>query len=255
MGVPLIVRADDAGLCDSVNAAIVETITHGIARNVSVMVPAPAFVDAVQRLKPFTDVCIGMHLTLNSEWVTTRLRPILPASRVPSLVDNDGYLLPTTVELFHRSPPTAELIDEATAQLRHARAAGLKVAYLDEHMGVGWLPGLREELIMMARREGLIAAETIAAAPQGPSAVEAGTALMRQLQARYRTATVVVTHPGLDQPDLHDMYEKGGKPGTVAANRDAERRVLISDEAKRAVADSGADLMRFTDYLTAGSSR
>ena len=35
----------------------------------------------------------------------------------------------------------------ALAQLQKMREAGLNITYLDEHMGVGWLPGLRDALV------------------------------------------------------------------------------------------------------------
>ncbi|WP_410813873.1 ChbG/HpnK family deacetylase [Micromonospora sp. 067-2] len=242
----LLVRADDAGLCVGVNRAIVETVRNGIVGNVSVMVPAPAFADAARRLSALPPVCVGLHATLTSEWVAPRWRPILPGHEVPSLVDDEGYLPSSTAELHRRTPALPELLAEVEAQLRHARSAGLRVTYLDEHMGFGWLPGVREALVALARREGLVPAEECAVLPEAPEGTPPGPALLHRLAAAPIGTAVLVTHPGLDEPELRAMHERHGRPGEVAVARDAERAALTGPEARRLVAAVGIDLARFT---------
>lgn len=242
----IIVRADDAGLCEGVNRAIVETVRDGIVGNVSVMAPAPAFPDAAARLRELGDVCLGLHATLTSEWMSPRWGPILPPEEVPSLVQADGHFPEATVDLYHRGPVASEVSREIRAQLDHARAAGLTISYLDEHMGVGWIPGLRDVLITVAREEGLVWAGDIpvlAAPAPGP---DAGRTLLETLDRPPAGTHVLITHPGHDDADLRRMHERTGRPGTVAAERDAERRALIGPDAHRLVS-TGIELVRYCD--------
>jgi hypothetical protein len=49
--IQLVVRGDDLGVAQGVNAAAIEAYEHGIVRSVEVIVPGPWFLDAVERLK------------------------------------------------------------------------------------------------------------------------------------------------------------------------------------------------------------
>ena len=71
-------RADDAGSCESANLAIAEAIDAGIVKNVSVMACGPALEHAVSLLKERRDIDIGLHVTLNAEWVKAKWPPVLP---------------------------------------------------------------------------------------------------------------------------------------------------------------------------------
>ena len=55
----LITRGDDAGSSLSANRALFDCCAHGVLRNVSFMVPAPAFADAVRLFADRDDVCHG----------------------------------------------------------------------------------------------------------------------------------------------------------------------------------------------------
>jgi chitin disaccharide deacetylase len=241
----IIVRADDAGLCAGVNRAIAETVRDGIVGNVSVMAPAPAFADAAARLRVLDGVCLGLHVTLTSEWMSPRWGPVLPPHEVPSLVAADGTFPETTVDLYHQEPVTAEVAREVRAQLGYARTAGLQISYLDEHMGVGWIPGLRDQLIEIARAENLVWAGDIAVlAPTAPGP-DPGRTLLDQLHARPAGTYVLITHPGYDDAELRRVHERTGQPGAVAAARDAERRALISPEAHQLTSE--LELVRYGD--------
>ena len=47
--------------------------------------------EAVEILRDQPQVSAGIHLTLNSEWQHYKWGPVLGASRVPSLVDENGH--------------------------------------------------------------------------------------------------------------------------------------------------------------------
>jgi predicted glycoside hydrolase/deacetylase ChbG (UPF0249 family) len=255
--IQLVVRADDAGSCVSANEAVEEACAAGTARNASVMVPGPAFEDAARRFAGRPDVCVGLHVTLNAEWAGPKWGPVLPASMVPTLVDAaTGFFTAFPKDLHQRGFSVAEAVAEVEAQLARARTAGLTITYLDEHMGVGWLPGLRDALATLARREGLIDGGLLALS--GMPHVE--TAADREddeeaLAARWLTALdacepgtyLLVTHPGKDAPDMRTFFLAGGESGVVAKERDREWRALTGDLFREGCAVRGVRLLRYDE--------
>ena len=66
--IPILIRCDDIGMCHAVNMAAKEVLETGMPVSMSVMVPCPWFTEAVELLKKYDNVSIGIHLTLNAEW-------------------------------------------------------------------------------------------------------------------------------------------------------------------------------------------
>ena len=60
----LIVNADDFGMYQAVNAAVVQSIEDGIASSCSLMVPCPWALDAMRLLRQRPEIPFGIHLTL-----------------------------------------------------------------------------------------------------------------------------------------------------------------------------------------------
>jgi hypothetical protein len=220
------------------------------------MVPGPAFDDAARRFAGRTDICIGLHVTLNAEWSGLKWGPVLPASAVPTLVDAaTGFFTPFPRDLQERGFSVAEAVAEVEAQLKRARAAGLTITYLDEHMGVGWLPGLRTELSALARREGLIDVGTLplSSLPRidmpdtGKDAEALANRWLGALDASEPGTYLLVTHPGKDAPDMQAFYLEGGEPGVVATERDQERRALTLPLFREGCADRGVYLLGYNE--------
>lgn len=245
--VRLIVRGDDAGSCDSANRAIIECCRHGVLSNVSIMVPGPKFEEAAAMLKDLPGVYLGLHVTLNAEWDSGKWGPVLPASQVPSLVDDSGRFLPTPMHLHERRASVDEMMAEVEAQLAQARAHGLQIAYLDEHMGVGWLPGFGERLAALCTRKGLIYAAPI---PGLPITRFIGNPRGRWTADISRAAPgtyVLVTHPGTDAPDMQAFGTAGTQPGQIARERDADRRALLTPRLRDTWQALGVELISYKD--------
>jgi len=248
--VRLLVRADDAGSCESANAACLEVVERGIARNVGIMVPGPAFEGAARLFAGVQAACIGLHVTINAEWDAVRWGPVLPAARVPSLVDERGD--------FHNSPgvtheagvDAGQVLAEAEAQLARGREAGLRFGYLDTHMGFEWLAGVHEALGALAKREGLLFAGAMALdrLPPDPEAdgQDAAAVLRRRLAVAPPGAYLLVTHPGRDEPDMRAMGHAGLAPGEVARRRAADTGML-TDAGVLAVCEQRVELRRYDD--------
>ena len=86
-------------------------------------------------LKENPKVGVGIHLTLNAEWQNYRWGPILGKEAVPSLVDTIGYFFPSRSKLFANNPKIIEIEKELRAQIERAISSGIRIDYLDYHMG------------------------------------------------------------------------------------------------------------------------
>jgi predicted glycoside hydrolase/deacetylase ChbG (UPF0249 family) len=133
--IPILIRCDDIGMSHSVNMAAKKVLETGIPVSMSVMVPCGWFAEAVDMLKQYPNVSVGIHLTLNAEWKQYRWGPVAGATIVPSLVDSLGHFFPSRSKLFGNNPSLAEIETELRAQIDKAKKAGLKIDYLDYHMG------------------------------------------------------------------------------------------------------------------------
>jgi predicted glycoside hydrolase/deacetylase ChbG (UPF0249 family) len=244
----LITRGDDAGSCHSANRAVLEACERGILRNASLMAAGPAFGAAAALFAGRPEICLGLHVTLNAEWDEVRWGPVLPPEQVPSLVDERGHFLPSPRVLKERGFDLEEAVAEVQAQLDRMRGLGLQPAYLDEHMGVGWLPGLRERLAALAEREGLVPAHQF---PHLPMAEGAGGGEVERWTASLAAAApgtyVLITHPGFDDVEMRRFGHAGLEPGQVARERDAERQALIDPRLAEACRELSVQFMRYTE--------
>ena len=135
----LIITADDFGLCSSVNQAIEECLKADALRSTCVMTNMPAWSDAVSLRKKFPQASLGIH------WTLTEGEPVLPPSRVPSLVRQDGTFYPA-IQLrnlwLKRQVKVQEIKVELQAQyLRFCEIAD-KPDYWNTHQNFHVFPGL-----------------------------------------------------------------------------------------------------------------
>ena len=149
----VVLRLDDIGMNHSVNMAVEKVAATGMPFSVSVLFVAPWYQEAVEILRKNPQVTVGVHLALNSEWRGYRWGPVLGKAGVPSLVDSVGYLRPSVEDFLASKYDLAEVERELNAQMDRAMATGLKIAYVDTHMGTARsTPQLREVLERVARK-------------------------------------------------------------------------------------------------------
>lgn len=133
----LLIRCDDIGINHGVNVALKELIDNGIPVSASIIVPGGWFPEAVTILKNApSHVAVGIHLTANSEWENVKWRPIIGFRNATTLVDSLGYFKPGYIGNWLVEPSLEQLESEFRAQIEMALTAGLKLTYLDGHMGV-----------------------------------------------------------------------------------------------------------------------
>lgn len=79
----LIVRADDVGYTIAHNMGTYKTLDEGIVTSCDLMLDCPGFEDACEHLRNYPWISIGWHTHF---WG----KPVLPASEVPSMVNEEG---------------------------------------------------------------------------------------------------------------------------------------------------------------------
>lgn len=144
----LIFHADDFNLTPGVNQGIVQCFTQGVVRSTSIMINLPGAEASAAQIARLPGLDVGLHVNL------TMGRPVLPAERVPSLVDESGA--------FFRKPSlvtprmdAAEAAAEIRAQADRAAALGIALSHLDSHHHLHQDPRIVEILIALARERGL----------------------------------------------------------------------------------------------------
>lgn len=129
----LIINADDFGLTEDTNRAILELARLGTVSSTSIMVNMP-YVAAIQSVAAeFPRLGVGVHLNL------TTGAPLSPPETVRTLVDGEGRFLPLGV-LVRRAltgrVSWADIRREVRAQVRRARELlGARLDHWDSHEG------------------------------------------------------------------------------------------------------------------------
>ena len=130
----LIVHADDIGLAQSVNEATLTAFEKKGITSGSIMVPCPWFVDFAKDFRENPDLDVGIHVTLTAEWDFYKWGGVLPATEIPSLLDENGHFYASVEEVGQHADPV-EVEKEIRAQIEKALAYGIQPTHIDTHMG------------------------------------------------------------------------------------------------------------------------
>ena len=130
----LILNADDFGMYQAINEAILRTLKEGVVRSTSLMTPWPSASHAMKLLEQNPDIAFGVHLTVICDIDNYRWGPLTPKEKVPSLSDEDGafYSLERMAE-FLAQAKLDELEVEFRAQIEAVLGNKLKPTHLDWH--------------------------------------------------------------------------------------------------------------------------
>ena len=238
----LIVRGDDLGMTQGSIAAFEKSFKEGVLTCASLLVVAPWFDAAAGLIRRNPEWCIGVHLCLIGEWQGYRWRPVLPWSRVPTLVDADGFLHRSPEELWAGKPKPEEIEAEFRAQIDLALKKGVKLQYLDLHYAAN--DDVKKIIRKLSKEYGLPISGTLGekyaiSVYKAPVDQKLGAAL-RQIDQLTPGLWLWVAHPGIDSPEhdalVHSSPEDRFTGGGVGKHRAAETAVLTSREVKETIA-------------------
>lgn len=227
--IQLITRADDCASSQTANVAIWDAYCHGLVRNVSVMVPCAYVEEAAKMFAEESDICIGLHATLNAEWDNVRWGPVLPPEQVPTLVNEDGTFFKTTQQLRDNAPNLDEVMAELQAQLDRGRELGFQFRYVDTHMVFEWVvPGMSERIDQWAAREGLLYYRHYGQLlPKVDTAGDPVEQLIARLDAAEPGQYLYVAHPAYDTEEMRRLGHDGYPGERVALEREWERLTFM----------------------------
>ena len=257
----VLLRLDDVGMNHSVNTAIERVARTGMPFSVSVMFACPWYQEAVEMLKKYPQVSVGVHLVLNSEWRGYRWGPVLGKTAVPSLVDSAGYFLPSTREFLASKYDLGEVERELDAQMQRATASGLKIVYADFHMGTaGATPQLRAVVDRIAKKYGVgisrsfgeLSTTLFSAPPEAKKST-----FLAQLDSANRSRTNLhVIHVAERTPEMEALFDRNnaaqsdekGRPLT-ALHRQAELDAVLSPEFAQLVKSNKVKLVNYEQVI------
>ncbi len=252
----LLIRCDDIGMCQAVNLAAEKLIAAQVPFSASIMFACPWYQQAVDLLRGHSQVSVGVHLTINSEWKNYRWGPVAGWQSVPSLVDSNGYFFPSRALLFANEPKLEEVEIELRAQILRAKQSGLRIDYVDYHMGsVVSTEPLRQLVERLAQENGWAISRYLgekdipnmyAIAPQAKQ--DSLVRVIAALSGNQRH--LLVCHIGMDTPEmaaLEDLNTFGLK--TMSKHREAELSALISPAFRDACRARDVKLITYRDLI------
>ncbi|TAM78587.1 MAG: ChbG/HpnK family deacetylase [Acidobacteria bacterium] len=145
----LIVNADDFGLTEGVNRAILDGHKNGIITSTTLMANGVAFDSAVTAITTAPALGVGVHLNL------TQGRPVSPASQVPSIVTSEGDFCPgpgiLARQILTRRVRLGEVETELRSQIDKVLSTGTRITHLDSHKHIHLLPQIFSVVVKLAR--------------------------------------------------------------------------------------------------------
>lgn len=259
--VELLVRVDDIGMNHSVNLALQQLGATRMPLSASVMFACPWYQEAVDILRRNPQISVGVHLTLNSEWKGYRWGPVLGKEAVPTLVDSVGYFLSSSEQFLARAYSLDEVERELSAQVERALRSGLRIDYVDYHMGTAVsMPALRAVVERIANKYGLGISRYFGEAYHTmfdtPIAEKQSAFLAYVTGLTPGSLNLVVVHAARATPEMSVLVDMNnptqntatGEP-LMSRHRQAELEMLLSPEFARRRESRGVALVTYADVI------
>lgn len=246
----LITRGDDCGSNKTANQGIREAVDKGILKNVSVMACCEDIEDAAAIFAGKKEVCFGVHTTMNAEWDHVRWGPVLPISKVPSLVDARGHFFQTVEAFAENTPQLDEVMAELQAQLQRLRDLGFHITYADQHMFYGSvIKDFDKVFDNWCNREGLINCghyyNFLPAVKEAEG--DLVDTFIRQLDRAPSGQYLVIGHPAYDNEETRSLGHEGYTAEQVAVGRHWERLMYSDPRILEYVKNNGVTPIRLDE--------
>jgi len=145
----LIVNADDFGLTQGVNQAVIELRRANALSSATLMATSSQCVQAVSFAGQLPSLGVGCHVVLVDG------TPALPASEIPTLIDNSApekglfraKLSTFVADLLRGRISDSEIEAEANAQIKKLLKAGIRVTHVDTHKHTHIFPRVLRPLL------------------------------------------------------------------------------------------------------------
>ncbi|HEX8850280.1 MAG TPA: ChbG/HpnK family deacetylase [Gemmatimonadaceae bacterium] len=256
----VLLRLDDVGMNHSVNMAIEKVAATKMPFSVSVLFACPWYQEAVEILKKNPQIAVGVHLALNSEWRGYRWGPVLGKGGVPSLVDSAGYFRSSGEGFLASAYDLGEVERELSAQVERALASGLKISYVDAHMGTALAtPQLREVTERVARKYGLgistYFGESYFTLWGEPVQRKKAVLLAHLAQAKRDAVNLIEVHVAERTPEMEAIFdmnapEQNAPDAGVVAHRKAELETMLSPELAELVRTGKVRLVTYQTMMS-----
>ncbi len=149
----LIINADDFGLSEGANLAILKAYREGILTSASLMVGGSAFEQAVSIAGRNEGLQVGLHLTL------VQGRSVLSPEQIPGLVDADGNFTSNPVKAgmryFFDKSLRNPLHREIEAQILKFKETGIPLSHVDGHLNIHMHPVVFDILLELMPKYGI----------------------------------------------------------------------------------------------------
>lgn len=151
-GTQLILNADDFGRSTNINAAVLCAHREGVLTSASLMVTGEAVEQAVALAHEMPTLAVGLHL------VVVAGRPVLPAGRLPHIVNGQGRFeedpFRAGLRYFFSRTAQEELAQEVKAQFDRFAVTGLPLSHVDGHLHMHLHPTVLKLLLPFAISHG-----------------------------------------------------------------------------------------------------
>lgn len=252
----LLIRCDDLGMSHSVNMAFKELMESGLKFSASVMFPCAWYQEAVDILKANPQISVGIHLTLNAEWKNYRWGPIAGRDRVSSLVDENGYFFPSREKFFANNPKSEEIEIELRAQIERAINSGIKISYVDYHMGTAVEKPEHRAIVEKLAKEYRLGISRYFGEQDIESMysidIDKKKDFLLDLSKNIKSGQVnlLVCHIGKDYPELQAMIDMNafGLP-EMSKHREAELNALVFAKQQNIFESKGIKLINYSDLI------
>lgn len=249
----LVIIGDDIGAAQAIGEGTILAYRKGIERSANLIVPGPWLLEAAGQFEDNPGLAVGIHLCLTSEWTRVKWRPL---TAMPSLVDANGYLPPSTKAVTAPTVSLFEIERELRAQIELGKRLVPRAAWVSAHMGAAnSTPPIRELTLKLAAEYKLPLQDTMPGVKwlrslytSKSTAEDKVVAMLTAIEALTPGIHVFLDHPATDTPEMRRVFHPGNenvaeqRSGVLAAWTDP--RLLAAIERRKIQLSSVADAFK-----------